>query len=238
MAFLFGLCWDTIKLSSRRSRFPSWSWTGWNSPVKWGDDYTWKYVRANENVQVTVELTDGRVLDWEMFNRLKDTLDLTCGLKDLIRFSAWTSSLRILKRRSKFEMGRRPRENSDGYTAKIKLEDGGYICWKFKPTTNVPLEPNQRVIGIHLAHTSENFMEDGKVGGTIEAKAPALLIVGKVGSIIERIGLGRITDFNYDEYYEYDEYDNIVELFDQEGLLYAPQPPLRLAKSWQTIQLG
>ena len=59
--------WDMESRSDRRPGFPSWSWTGWYSPVKWieGGNASWPSIKVDPNVQVRVELVDGQLLALE-----------------------------------------------------------------------------------------------------------------------------------------------------------------------------
>lgn len=219
MSFFSGLCWTLERPSSRRAGFPSWSWTGWNVPVKWGyENYQWQYIRVDNNVQVGVELANRRILDWELFRQLQATPKSALGLTNFIHISAWTSSLRILRHRSW--------QDPDEYEAKIKLEDGGYILWRFKSTTNIPFLPNQLATGIHLAHES-------RADGYWAAMGPALMVVGHVGSVTERIGFGWVDQVCYKEF------DKSGDSINRRGLMNPNYlPPLRLVKSWQRIRLG
>jgi hypothetical protein len=96
---------------------------------------------------VGVELADRRILDLERFYRLQDTPHSALVSTNFIHISAWTSPLRILRRKSWHPQ--------DEYEAKIRLEKGGYIYWRFKSTTNIPFLPNQIATGINLAHETE-----------------------------------------------------------------------------------
>ncbi|CZR67558.1 uncharacterized protein PAC_17457 [Phialocephala subalpina] len=221
--FFSGLCWTSERPSLRRVGFPSWSWTGWNAPVEWGfGNYRWPYIRVDNNVEVGVELADGRILDLEVFYRLQDTPKSALVSTNFIHISAWTSPLRILRRKS--------RHPPDEYRAKIKLEDGGYIYWSFKSTTNIPFLPNQLATGIYLTHEASAV---DKVKFT--PVGPALMVVGQVGGITERIGFGWVDQFHYVEF------DKRGDPVDREGLIAVDPdylPPFRLVKSWQRIRLG
>lgn len=221
--FFIGLCWTSEKSSFRRVGFPSWSWAGWNAPVKWGyDKYNWPYIRVDNNIEVEVELADRQILDLETFYALRDMPESAPVSTNFIHISAWTSTLRIMRR----ESWNRP----DEYDAKIKLEDGGYIYWRFKSTTNIPFLPNQFATGIHLTH------EAGTIGdGKLTPEGPDLLVVCQVdGGMTERIGFGRVDHYNYAGYDNKGDPIKMESLFDHRDEL----PAFRLVRSWQKIRLG
>jgi hypothetical protein len=117
------------------------------------------------------------------------------------------------------------------FKVKIKLEDGGYVDWTFKSTTSVQISPERKVIGIHLAYKSESDNHP-------EATASALLVVGKVDAIYERLGFGWVDQGDYERFdkagknVNEDEYG--FDLFRDPSSL----EPLRLVRSLTTIMLG
>jgi hypothetical protein len=70
-------------------------------------------------------------------------------LSNLIQVSAWVSSLRIPKQRSW--------QDPEDFEVNINFEDGEYICWRFKPTTNAPVSAEREIIGIRLAYRQKKL---------------------------------------------------------------------------------
>lgn len=109
--FVFGLCWShpistaAHQISGgfssiRLLEFPSWSWTGWNgmieshpSPKSPSGDY-WE---AYKDVKIGVELIDGKVVDWDEFekndHRSNNSDALPASLYLLV--DAWTVPVKL-----------------------------------------------------------------------------------------------------------------------------------------------
>lgn len=223
MGFFSGLCWDLTESSIRRPGFPSWSWTGWFGPVRWGfEEDKWKSLQVDPDVTLSVELRDGQIMDWDTFQRSYDKLSKWSGLSNFIHISAWTTPIRIL--------GYEGSGKEVYCIARVDLEDASYLRWRFHPTTCRRI-PNQMCTAIHLARgTPENGLDP---------TGPALMVVCEVEDRIERVGFGWIDQYNYTFYdsNSVGEYDNIP---DPPGLwrnsMYARRP--MLVKSWQETRLG
>jgi hypothetical protein len=85
--FLSSLSWDVDSSARRRVGFPSWSWTGWVGPTRWGVGLTMvdntRASRATPDTPCTVhlELEDGKIIDWETYQALYDSIKLHEGIQ-------------------------------------------------------------------------------------------------------------------------------------------------------------
>ena len=175
--FVVGLSWELTQPSNRRPGFPSWSWTGWLGPVRWGiDNDLFTSLRIDPGIKLSVELQNGRILEWDEYRQSYDELNSSSYLTHCIRISAWTTSIRLL--------GRTNSIRQIEYEARIDLEDGSYLHWRFCPTTKEPLS-NQHFTGILLgwAEPQDEFKPNG----------PLVLVTGRVGDRTERVGLAGLT---------------------------------------------
>ncbi|KFY64180.1 hypothetical protein V496_03416 [Pseudogymnoascus sp. VKM F-4515 (FW-2607)] len=225
MGFSYGLCWDLEKPSTKRDGFPSWSWTGWEKPVvRWGlQNYEWDRIKVDNDIQVFVETRKGQLIDLEESYQQRNKPQPVESLSNIIQVTAWVSSLRILKKV--------PWRGDDVYEMKIKLDDGGYVYWRFKPTTCSQMLPERMAIGIHVAYKSESDNHP-------EATATALLVVGKVGATYERLGFGWVDQSHCDRY---DKVGKDVNEDEDGYSLFLPPwalAPLGLVRSRTTIMLG
>jgi hypothetical protein len=148
MGLLVGLCWVLEKSAERRSGFPSWSWNGWQSTVTWSVDslYYWPAITFDPNLELSIECTDGQILSWEGFQKLKKVATMQPQMSSIIRITAWTIQFPIVSRtrlRDKYE-----------YIAWLKLEDGGILDWQFESISNVLFKPGQVCTRIFLDHPS------------------------------------------------------------------------------------
>jgi len=212
MGFFTGLFWDMKSRSERRPGFPSWSWTGWHGPVEWGKTtgLAWPSVEVDPNVQVRVKLLDGQLSTLEDFQ----TRSIHSGISTIIHITAWTIELKIIRCR------REP--DKDEYDARIELEDGGHLEWRFESISKVEISPGESCKGIILGHNS---------GGPLQKDPPepSILVCGKFGGTMERIGLGWVTYWMLNRYNR----DGVkVSLYK-----VSAEPP-ELVKSWEEIQLG
>lgn len=181
MGFLLSLLWNIESPSERRTggdgtEFPSWSCTGWYGPVEWEKAVNWlPSFKIDPDVQLNVELKDGRALKLEEYQNL-DTKDSSQSQPStFIRISAWIVCI----------YHPRPGREKNSYVGKIDIEDGGYIEWEFHSISKVPLQPDQVCTGIILGHKSD----------ISETDEPALLILNRLGDKLERIGFGDLTLF-------------------------------------------
>ncbi len=222
MGFLVGLCWDLQKSAERRSGFPSWSWTGWQSPVSWrvGSLSYWPAITVDPNVEFSIECIDGQVLSWEGFQESKKKATMQPQMSGIIRITAWTIQFPINSRRT------RPRGKHD-YVAWLKLEDGGILDWQFESISNILFEPGQVCTGIFLDRPS--MENDGNA---------IIMVLTQKGEIYERIGLGEIPHHN-----RFDKNGKQVapKRYDESGYViydgFGLNPPT-LSKSWKEVRLG
>jgi hypothetical protein len=222
MGFFTGLFWDLETRSERRHGFPSWSWTGWHGPVKWErpESRAWPSIKVDPGVELNVNLVDGRILTLESFQVLHSNSNLHTQLSNTIHITAWTIEIKIL--RCKRE------KDKDKYETRLKLEDGGYLDWNFESASKVGFLPGELFKGIILGHDLGSFPP---------ATGPAILVCGKVGDTMERIGFGWVDQFYYDRY----DKDGVWEFEGKSPIMRACpvlEEPLELVKSWEEVQLG
>jgi hypothetical protein len=193
------------------TEFPSWSWTGWYGPVKWEKAVNWlPSFKIDPDVQLHVELMDGRALKLEEYQDL-DTKDSSQSQPStFIRISAWNVCI----------YDPRPGRKKNSYVGKIDIEDGGYIEWEFDSISKVPLQLDQVCTGIILGRKSDD---------------PSLLILSRIGDKLERIGLGDL-----DFFYAYTEDGKReLGRQDEEGyIVYTKRKLPELVKSWKEVRLG
>jgi hypothetical protein len=222
MGFLLSLLWDIESPSERRTggdgtEFPSWSWTGWYGPVKWEKAVNWlPSSKIDPDVQLHVELMDGRALKLEEYQDLDTRDSIQSQPSTFIRISAWTVCI----------YDPRPGPEKNSYVGKIDIEDGGYIEWEFDSISKVPLQLDQVCTGIILGRESDDRRGD----------EPYLLILNRIGDKLERIGLGTLNFF-----YAYTEEGIERELGqqDEEGYIVFTKVKLpELVKSWKEVRLG
>ena len=213
MGLFMGLCWSSTFRSSRRIGFPSWSWAGWLSPVKW-DTSGIEKLHIDPNINVEFELEDGRIINYDAFQSSYSALNRSLALSNYTHISAWTSPITLLGRHSR-----------GGYEARVDLEDGCFLHWRFEPTTNKELSTDLTYLGIHMGY--QILDELSKTG-------PALMVVANFESGMERVAFGWVDQSNYD-YFEAD-----GALFRTEALRTNPLSARipKLAKSWQKIRLS
>lgn len=225
MGFISGLCWNLKNPSTKRDGFPSWSWTGWKEPVvKWGHQKNeWDEIKVDNDIEVLVETRIGQLINLEDSYQLRKKLQQAESLSNTIQITAWVSSLRILRKKSW--------QGEDTYKVKIRLEDGGYVYWRFKPTTSAQILPEKTVIGIHVAFKSESDKH-------LEATASALLVADKVGAIYQRLGFGWVDQGHYERFDKAGK--DVNETEDGYDLWRSPcsLEPLGLVRSRTTIMLG
>jgi hypothetical protein len=223
MGFFPGLFWDLQERSERRDCFPSWSWTGWHGPVtwEWTGTSTWKEVKIDPGVQLSVELIDGQTLKWEAFEEISSKRNMMSRLSNIIYLAAWTVEIVILRREQVEQQ-----KDKDEYKARLKLEDGGSLDWKFKSTSRIEFQRGQLCKGIILGHDSSGL----KTG-------PAILVIGKFNDTMERIGLGWVDQCYYKRWNR----DGVWEFANEDSCLWKNPDllePLELVKSWEEIRLG
>lgn len=174
--FCGGLGWGLEEPSARRPGFPSWSWTGWVGPVKWiFSEADWKAQSCDPDVGFSVELHDGRRLQWHEFQESYEELNRFPYPTHYIRMSAWTTPLRIpLTHR----FGQHSQVGAIAY-----FEDESYVSWYFSLTTSEPLTDELHV-GILLGSVPDRKETPS------DDRLIVPIIVGTVGDITEHVGFG------------------------------------------------
>lgn len=164
-------------------------------------------------------------MKWEAFQDLTSKASLDAQLSNFIRITTRTIQIEVKK-------GER-QKHKDRYTAKVNLEDGGHVLWKFDYISKVHLSKGQQCTGIILGHS----LEDIKV--SFRPTGPAILVVCKIGDTTERVGFGWVDQF-YSTRYDKNNICDTTE--DEAGYLLLPNPmylePLGLVSSWKEIRLG
>lgn len=89
-----GLCWGVVAPAERREGFPSWSWTGWRSKMKWGmEDWHWRLLEPNKDLQISIQLNDGSVVDLAKFCHAYN--DMSMKISNTLHIATWTFSVRV-----------------------------------------------------------------------------------------------------------------------------------------------
>jgi hypothetical protein len=120
-------------------------------------------------------------------------------------------------------------EDCSYYDAKVYLEDGGWLLWRFKAMSEADLVPGQVCTGIILGQDVDS-----------DLTAPAVLVVSKVGDTIERICLDYIDQGHCERWNK----DGTLMSEDKGryDILYSKCPslvkPRELVKSWAEVRLG
>lgn len=225
MGFLVGLCWDLKKPTERRSGFPSWSWTGWQSTVSWGSWGTgslsyWPAITVDPNVKLAVECSDGQILSWEGFQKSKSEATVQPQISSIIRITAWAIQFAIVSGKRK-----RLRDKYE-YTTWLALEDGGILEWQFESTSNTFFEPCQRCIGIFLDRPSAEH----------DSKA-VILVLAEKGEVYERIGLCQMSRYKR---FDKSGKEVITDVYDSFGYrVYGIEVnPPTLEKSWKEVRIA
>ena len=222
MGFLVGLCWDLEKSAERRSGFPSWSWTGWQSTVSWGVGNLsyWPSITVDPNVKLSVECTDGQILSWEDFQKEKkgqNEATMQPQMSGIIRITAWTIKIAIISAKQ--------RKHKCVYFTWLALEDGGHLEWQFESISNALFEPYQLCTGIFLDHYSED--NDFK---------SIILVLAQRGEVYERIGLGQLSNYKK---FDKNGREFVTDTHDSEGYrIYGlDRNPPTIFKSWKEVRL-
>jgi hypothetical protein len=173
--FCGGLCWDVVSPSERREGFPSWSWTGWRNMISWPiDDYDWQFLEPNKDLQLSIQLEDGRVVDLETFCHSYD--DMSMKISNALHIATGIFPL-IIWRSRKFQIGL-------GYEVLVELEDKEPSIWWYKPTCTTPIPTGTKCMGIHLCHTVE---------GQLSRRLYVLVVREVKSGIYERVGFGTMS---------------------------------------------
>jgi len=229
MSFFKGLFWDLESPSNRRHGFPSWSWTGWHGPVKWGAEKHsfWQTIQIDPDVQVRVELLNGQLRALEESTH--------SNITGIVHITAWIIEIKILKNIYK--------EKEGECLARLELEDGGHLEWNFQSMSKAKVSPGETCKGIILG---EDLDSPGMYPG--HHIGPALLVCAEFDGTMERISISWIDSFTYNRYDEngvQESRHHQLSLEEHISGVPIPRPinprfaaPPDLIKSWETIQLG
>jgi len=209
VGFCGGLCWMTISPSVRRKDFPSWSWTGWRGEIRWGIGEIFWPLEPNMDLQLSVQLKSGRVVDLETFCNSYD--EMSMEVSDKLHVASWTFALKI--------RGGRKSLSDFKYEATVELEDKGPSVWTFMPTGTTSLLPDTECVGIHICHSPE---------GQSMRSLYVLVVQEVTEGVYERVGFGKM-DGNIETVSEH-------EKGEWNGLL--TEAPLPVPKNrWRKFQL-
>lgn len=223
MGFLVGLCWDFKNTAERRSGFPSWSWTGWQSTVSWGLRYpsNWPAVTVDPNTKLSVECIDGQALSLEAFqeSQNKDTIQLQ--MSSIIRITGWTIYIPIVSQTT--------RGSTYVYIAWLELEESGFLEWRIESPSKVLFESCQGYTGIFL---DQPFRENDR-------DATIMVLIQK-GEVYERVGLCQLSCYRR---FNKDGKEVPTKTYDPEGFIIyevngAGLNPPTLSKSWKEVRLS
>ncbi|KAE8445543.1 hypothetical protein EG329_013307 [Mollisiaceae sp. DMI_Dod_QoI] len=115
---LSSMCWlygDAERVPS----LPSWSWVGWDGDLFFSYMGSIHGLDQTPNATVSIELADGKVLDWNTFHDTYAKVNSLTNISQFIHVSAWAIPLRILKRK-----------RLTCHT-QVHIRDGCYLSWRF-----------------------------------------------------------------------------------------------------------
>ena len=161
--FLKGLGWELSECGKRQQNLPSWSWMGWvGSEItdKLIEREKWHLPTQKPQVKIGIELSDGIVLGWDLFQARYAEVNIPSKLSGYLYVSAWTIPLRMRERDGL-------RQNCE-----FDMNDGCYIVWNFPPHQDRDLskakllEPDrhyERIVnkGERLAFNGDDLVEAG-----------------------------------------------------------------------------
>lgn len=218
ISFLMGLAFHLAPRSERRHGFPSWSWTGWHAPVRWVGAYG-RFrppMKVDPKVHVKVKLVDGRILNLRALRRLLSKSPMHAQLSTTLYITAWTIEIKII--------GRKNTDGVDEERAQLKIEGGGRLEWNFNPNSNIGRIPGELCKGIILGRD---------LGGPKSSTDTWILVCGKLGDEVERIGLGRVEQHDYRRNDKDGSWDGFNNRLEPQSFVRAPE----LVKSWEEVQL-
>jgi hypothetical protein len=152
--FLKGLGWELSEYGKRQQNLPSWSWTGWvGSGItdKLIEREKWYLPTQKPRVEIGIELSDGTVLGWDLFQVRYAEVNIPSKLSGYLYVSAWTIPLRMRERDGL-------RQNCE-----FDMNDGCYIVWSFPPHQDKDLSKPKRIVnkGERLAFNGGDLVEAG-----------------------------------------------------------------------------
>jgi hypothetical protein len=220
MGFIVGLCWELKISAKRRPGFPSWSWTGWHSVVKWGasDIFYWPEMAVDPKVKLSIGCTDGQVLSWEEFQASGNEVTMQPRASNIIYMASWTTRITIVS-----QVKDRP-DRKRRYKALLLLDDGGVLNWKFESFLNLDLQYHHT--GMFLERPCEEHDRDA-----------VMLILIQKEDIYQRIGLGKMSYGSYKRFDKYGE-EVVTNTYSSEGYsIYDGRGinPPTLSKTWKEI---
>jgi hypothetical protein len=120
--FLKGLGWALSEDGKRQQNLPSWSWTGWvGSGINDNliEREKWHLPTQKPHVKISIELSNGTVLDWDLFQARYAEVNTPSKLSGYLYVSTWAIPLRMRGRDGL-------RQNCE-----FDMNDGSYIVWSF-----------------------------------------------------------------------------------------------------------
>jgi heterokaryon incompatibility protein (HET) len=191
IGFITGLSWTASQIS-RRHDFPSWSWTGWMGQCGWDtQESKWMLQKFDPAVKVGLELWDGSTIDIGEIESYRSKTPQLLQLSKAIHVTGWTTTIKIKARPRNHALSWRSSKFS--YTGSIRIEGGQVLNFYFQPDDLLQVPP-EVCIGLLLYQNRDSIELFSGI------KGPQLLILGKIGDRLERIGAAKI-DINSCEVY-------------------------------------
>jgi hypothetical protein len=191
IGFVTGLSWTASKIS-RRPDFPSWSWTGWVGRCGWDtEEHKWMLRKFDPAVKVGIELSDGSIMDIGELEDYKSKMPQPLQLSRAIHFEGWTTAVKVRARPRSHELSWRRLELS--CTGSIPIANGQVLDFYFRLDDQQQVLPEE-CIGLLLYENRDSIEIFDRITG------PQLLILGKIGGRLERVGMAEI-DINSCEVY-------------------------------------
>jgi hypothetical protein len=176
VGFCIGLCWDTGSSLTRRSGFPSWSWTGWHGSIYWVfREVQWKSIHGDADFQVQLQLHDAQVVTWDEFERSYS--DLSSRLSGVLLVSAWVTPM-VFGGTDEDS----PIMNGD---ALLDLKNGGRKQWSFKLTSRYTPLLVKEGMAVHLGQDLAGYHKD----------IFAMVLLETTPGMYKRVGFGTIESY-------------------------------------------
>jgi hypothetical protein len=199
-SFLRALGWTLSEYGKRQQNLPSWSWTGWVGSAitdQLIEREKWHLPTQKPQVKIGLELSDGTVLSWDLFQAQYAEVNMPSKLSGYLYVSAWTIPLRMRKR--------------DGLLqdCEFDMHDGCYIVWSFSPHQDRDLgktrlfEPDRHYT--RLANKGERLaFSGGDLEGADDSENQSSgedwVTEGEDPSDEEYVSDGETGDFIHDDY--------------------------------------
>lgn len=180
-SFVDGLAWGLRGSGGREKDRPSWSWTGWTSPIRY--KYIYSTMHVPEEFPMAIiefETEDGQVLDWDHFQTRYSNVANASQSCRALHITAMTLPICLVE-------GEDP-----GYWFEVDMHDGYYLSW---PATTSLDESDQAETTWLL---QQDLQSDAKLSALMTtistfSEAPNylfLLIIAEVDGVTERVGGG------------------------------------------------